>query len=91
MARHTLLICDVCGNPTDELAGKLTWNPNIPGKASFNRSNYTHSAHIGICCKDKLFSLVKFQKRMTKTQYAEQRSKNKQRSTVRAKKRNNAA
>lgn len=86
MARHSIIICDVCGNPTDELAGKLSWIPNIPGVSQLNWNNYTHTAHIGMCCKERVFGFVKFDKRMTQTEYRAQRTKNAKRSTVKARK-----
>jgi hypothetical protein len=47
-------------------------------------SNYTHTADVGMCCKDKLFKTVKFRKRMTRQEYQDARKRRSHSSTVRA-------
>lgn len=80
MARVSLKTCDVCGKPTDIIVGKLHFIPSIPGVTKLNHSQYTHHADLGACCKDKLFKVLKFQPRMTATQYREQRKNGTRRS-----------
>lgn len=84
MARHSVVICDLCGKPTEKIVGKISFCPTIRGVVRLNWNNYTHTADVGVCCKDKLFQDVKFRKRMTKQQYAEHRKERANRSTVKA-------
>ena len=84
MARHQVIVCDVCGQPTERIAGKISFVPSIPGVSRLNWNNYTHSADVGECCKDKLFADISFRKRMTKKEYMKSRADKANRSTVRA-------
>lgn len=73
MARNTTLVCDVCGKPTDQIVGKLTFVPMIPGVSRSAHSNYSHSADVGSCCREKLLRGIKFRPRMTADEYQRQR------------------
>jgi hypothetical protein len=91
VARHSVLICDLCGNPTEQIAGKLCWVPSIPGVVRLQSNNYSHAADVGVCCKDKLFSNTRFTKRMTQAEHQAARRARVNRSTVTAKKAQKAA
>jgi ribosomal protein S4 len=84
MARHQVLLCDICGRPTERIVGKLSYVPSIRGTVRLNWSNYTHTADVGDCCQAKLFNQVKFRKRMTREQYLEHRRQKRTKSTARA-------
>jgi hypothetical protein len=71
--RETVLKCDVCKKPTDKIVGKLHFIPSIPGTSRKSHSNYTHTADIGVCCKDKLLQGINFRKRMTFDEYQRRR------------------
>lgn len=86
MARHSVMICDLCGQPTEQIVGKISFCPTIRGVVRLNWNNYTHTADVGECCKDKLFKEVKFRKRMTQKEYQESRRARQNSSTVRARK-----
>jgi len=73
MARIAIKRCDVCGQQTDTIVGKLHFIPSIPGVTKLVHSEYTHHADIGPCCKDKLFKAFKFQQRMSAREYQAQR------------------
>jgi hypothetical protein len=74
-----LNICDVCGKES-EIVGKLHFIPSIPGVTKLNHSQYTHHADVGKCCKERLFTVLKFQNRMSKAQYNELRKNGKRKS-----------
>lgn len=78
------MICDVCGEPTEKIVGKISFCPTIRGVVRLNWNNYTHTADVGECCKAALFQNVKFRKRMTKEQYQESRKEKANKSTTRA-------
>ncbi len=84
MSRHQVVVCDLCGNPTEQIAGKICFVPQIPGVTRKMWSNYSHTADVGMCCKDKLFKQVNFRKRMTKEEYRESRKRRSHSSTVKA-------
>jgi hypothetical protein len=86
MARHNVMICDICGQTTEQIAGKLCYVPSIPGVLRLTANNYSHAADVGVCCKDKLFGEVKFTKRMSAEEHQKNRRGRVNRSTVRAKK-----
>jgi hypothetical protein len=69
MARNTTLVCDVCQKPTDQIVGKLTFVPMIPGVSRSAHSNYSHSADVGSCCREKLLRGIQFRPRMTAEEY----------------------
>lgn len=73
MARNTSLVCDVCKQPCDRIVGKLHFTPMVPGVSRGIHSNYTHTADVGNCCKDKLFTAFDFRKRMSAKEYANKR------------------
>lgn len=78
MAREVNLVCDVCGKPTKEIVGKLTFIPVIPGITRSAHSNYSHHADVGSCCKDKLMKGIRFRKRTTVEEYQRSRRVGKQ-------------
>lgn len=84
MARHSVIVCDVCGRPTEQIAGKLCYVPSIPGVVRLQSNNYTHAADVGVCCKDKVFGQINFTKRMTAEQHQKARRERVGKSTVRA-------
>lgn len=84
MARHAVMVCDLCGEPTEKLVGKISFCPTIKGVVNLNWNNYTHTADVGECCKDDLFKQVKFRKRMTQEQYQQSRRDRANKSTTRA-------
>lgn len=69
MARTTTLICDCCGNPTEQIVGKLIFVPMIPGVSRSAHSNYSHHADIGVCCKNQVLQGIRFRKRTTAEEY----------------------
>jgi hypothetical protein len=73
MARDVNLTCDICGKPTAVIVGKLLFVPIIPSVARSAHSNYSHSADVGECCKNRLFNTVKFQKRRSFDEYQRSR------------------
>lgn len=91
MARHQVVICDVCGKPTEKVAGKIYFAPpmdDAPQEGQKKRKsfwNYTHSADVGECCKTKMFGIVQFKPRMTQGEYQQARKDRASRSTVKAK------
>lgn len=85
MARHSVIVCDVCGRPTEQIAGKLCYVPSIPGVVRLQSNNYSHAADVGVCCKDKIFGQVKFTKRLSAAEHQKARRARVNRSTVRAK------
>lgn len=85
MARHQVMICDICGRPTERIVGKISWVPYVPGVVRLNWNNYTHVADVGECCKDKLWEDVNFRKRMTQEEYRQSRKGSRNRTTVKRK------
>jgi hypothetical protein len=81
----------VCGNPTERIAGKISFVPSIPGVVRLNWNNYTHSADVGECCYEKIFGEINFRKRMTKGEYMKSRTDKSGKSTVKTKAKTNAA
>lgn len=63
-------ICDVCGQPTDNIAGKLFYAPmtRANGAKSFH-NNYQLHADVGICCEKVLKSKIKWRKRVSAAVY----------------------
>lgn len=86
MARHSVIVCDVCGRPTEQIAGKLCYVPSIPGVVRLTANNYSHAADVGVCCKDKVFGQINFSKRMTAAEHQAARRNRVNKSTVRARK-----
>jgi len=72
MARNVTLQCDICGQPTKMIVGKIMFIPQ-DGRRRSAHSDYSHSADVGECCKAKLFNTVRFQRRRTFRQYQEDR------------------
>jgi hypothetical protein len=69
MAVIQILKCDLCRRPTEKIVGKLFYAPvKSNDQPVADRGNYTHSAHVGICCRDKLFEL-QWNSRKTKAEY----------------------
>jgi hypothetical protein len=68
MARGKL-ICDACGEETDEIVSKLFLAPVIRGKTRTNHGNYTAHADVGVCCVEKLTTMVTWQKRLSREEY----------------------
>lgn len=85
MSRHNVIVCDVCGRPTDRIVGALYWVPSIPGTVRLTATNYTHKADVGECCKDRLFTGTKFSKRQNKEEHQKSRRARVNRTTVRMK------
>ena len=77
------MVCDVCGKPTERIVGKLTFIPAVPGTVRLNWNNYSHAADVGECCKDRIFTVVNFKKRMTMAEYQKSRKARGNRTTVR--------
>jgi hypothetical protein len=73
VARNVQLTCDICGKPTEQIVGKLTFVPMIPGVSRSAHSNYSHSADVGSCCREKLLKGIRFRQRMTAEEYHRQR------------------
>lgn len=67
--RKTDRKCDICGEPTDKIVGKIQFIPSPIVK----HSNYTHHADVGVCCKTKLLNGFQWQKRLTAAKYREAR------------------
>ena len=86
MARHNVMVCDVCGRPTEQIAGKLCYVPSIPGVVRLTANNYSHGADVGICCKDKVFKEINFSKRLTAAEHQRRRKARANRSTVKTRK-----
>jgi hypothetical protein len=86
VARHSVMVCDVCGRPTEQIAGKLCYVPSIPGVVRLTANNYSHGADIGVCCKDKVFNDINFTKRMSAAEHQAARRNRVGKSTVRASK-----
>lgn len=84
MARHQVMLCDICGQPTEQIVGKISFCPTIRGVVRLNWNNYTHTADVGVCCKDQLFTDINFRKRMSQKQYQESRKAKANHTTVRA-------
>jgi hypothetical protein len=91
VARHQVIVCDVCGQPTERIAGKISFVPSIPGVVRLNWNNYTHSADVGECCEKKIFGEINFRPRMTKGEYSKARRERSGKSTLKTKARTNAA
>jgi hypothetical protein len=77
------MICDLCGQATERIVGKISFCPTIRGVVNLNWNNYTHTADVGECCKDKLFADVNFRKRMTQKEYQASRRTKANSTTVR--------
>lgn len=75
VARELHLKCDVCGKPTEEIVGKLTFIPMIPGISRSAHSNYSDHADVGSCCRVKLFRAISFRKRVSAEEYQKSRRK----------------
>jgi hypothetical protein len=75
MAREVNLFCDVCGKPTTQIVGKLTFIPMIPGISRSAHSNYSDHADVGICCREKVFKAIRFRKRVSAAEYQLRRRK----------------
>jgi hypothetical protein len=73
MARNVELRCDICKQTTNQIVGKLHFTPMVPGVSRGIHSNYTHTADVGACCKDRLFKSFDFRKRMSAKEYAQKR------------------
>lgn len=69
MARSVVLHCDICGKATDQIVGKLTFIPMIPGVSRSAHSNYSHHADVGSCCREKILNGIHFRKRTSAEQY----------------------
>ena len=69
MARTVTHTCDCCGNPTEQIVGKLTFIPMIPGVSRSAHSNYSHVADVGSCCKNKVLREISFRQRMSADAY----------------------
>jgi hypothetical protein len=73
MARQTVIRCDVCRKPCQEIVAKLLFVPLAPRRQA--HSNYTHLADVGECCgggednDKKILKLLNFRRRQTKEQY----------------------
>ena len=91
MARHNVIVCDVCGRPTERIAGKLCYVPSIPGVARLTSNNYTHTADVGVCCEERVFGDIHFNKRLSREEYHKVRIARANRSTVKARNRPKAA
>lgn len=61
-----MVICDICGKPTDQVAAKL-WYAPTEGPQRVER--YTHHLDVGDCCHHKVMNQFKWHKRQTATQY----------------------
>lgn len=85
MARAQVMICDVCGQPTERIVGKISFCPTIRGVVRLNWNNYTHTADVGECCEGRLFGDINFRKRMTAKEYQASRKEKANKSTVRRK------
>ena len=73
MARKISLVCDLCGQVTDRMVGKLYFSPIISGATRMNLSNYTHWADVGECCQDKVLECATFHERVTAKEYNQRR------------------
>lgn len=72
------LICDVCKKETEELAGKMTFIPLLPGKGANGFHNrYSHHLDVGICCRDRLLKSFNWTERVSKAEYDASRRKSK--------------
>jgi hypothetical protein len=69
VARVETKYCDVCGKPTKQIVGKLTFIPMIPGVSRSAHSNYSHHADVGSCCREKVLDGIRFRKRTTAEEY----------------------
>lgn len=76
MAREHKLRCDLCRKEVDRIAMKILAIPLIPGRSGRHaHSMYSHHADLCDECRGKLFGVVKFQVRRTKTEYQNDRRK----------------
>jgi hypothetical protein len=73
MAREVTKKCDICGQATERIVGKMHFIPSDPGVGRLVHSNYTHHLDVGICCKPKVFKAFRWQTRISAKEYRDKR------------------
>lgn len=70
MAR--VLVCDVCGKPTEEIVAKMFISPLRRGVTAHHAA-YSHRLDVGACCQPKVMKAFRWVKRTTAKEYHERK------------------
>lgn len=72
-----VLVCDICKQPTDEIASKMFFTPITRGNGGRNSAYSRYELHldVGVCCVERVKKGFNWHKRISAKQYAQSRRK----------------